>query len=353
LVSPVAAGDTNHVQVAAQTMTLLLATTNRPHRRASAETGVVVTSPADDLRATGDRLTWQEETGLAELVGHATWSGEGRLVQADTFVIDRTNKVFHGTSNTFFRLPLQSVGPAALGHTGTNRAAVSNLFLEVFASEFTYRTNTLDLRGAPVRARLLEGERLQGVLRCGLLTVHASNRLDRLLAEKHVVAEHYPPIGSNGLAVTNLLTCEVLAVRFSESGEVIATVASEHVQAAQIQARAAPGKSVVSELTCSLLTAVLLPKSGLMDKLQAEDHVALSQGDKRARAETALYTDKEQQVTLTGHPEVEYAGGKVTGAEALIWDRASGAFRGRGKYRIEWTTPAVPTNLPAFLFLKK
>ena len=354
--APGARGDTNHIQVTAQTMTMLLASTNRPQRRMVAETGVVVVSPADDLRATGDRLVLREEAGLAELIGHATWSAAGRAVRADTLVIDRTNKVFRGSSNACFHLPLQSLGSAGLSRSGTNRVAVSNLFLEVFGDEFVYRTNTLEFQGGQVRARLLEGESQRGLLTCSRLTAHLSslsNRIDWLMAEKHVVVENSPPPGTNGLVVTNLLTCETLAARFSESGEVIAMVASENVQAAQIQVRKPPGGTGVSELTCGLLTAVMLPKAGRMDKLQAEQHVAISQGDKRARAARALYTDKENQVILTGHPEAEFAGGKVTGADTLVWDRASGAFQGRGRYRLEWTKPTVPTNLPAFLFQKQ
>jgi lipopolysaccharide export system protein LptA len=341
------------VQIIAETVTLLLAMTNRPHRRAVAEKDVVVVSPADKLRATGDRLVYREDVGMAELTGHATLEAEGKTARADTLQIDRTNRAFHASNNVFFRVPLQSVGQIELFQTRTNRVAISNAFVEVLTDDFVYRTNTMEFRGSPVRARLLEGESLRGLLTCARLTAHVSNRLDRLLAEKHVVVENYPAPATNGIVITNLLTCETLAARVSESGAVIAIVASENVQAAQIQSRSATSKALVSELTCDLLTAVMVPKTGRMDKLQAERHVVISQADKRARAELALYTAKDDLVTLAGHPYVEFAEGKVTGADVLFWDRASGAFQGRGKYRLEWTKPPVPTNLPALLSPKK
>jgi lipopolysaccharide export system protein LptA len=350
---PPAAAGTNEIEITSKLLTLLLATTNHPYRSAVVEQDVVILSPADDTRATGDKAVYREDTGLIELTGHAQWAAEGRVVGAEVLTMDRTNRVFRGQGRSSFRLPLQQVGAAGYFRGPTNQAAATNLFLEVFSEELRYETNTLRFQGGVVRTRVLEGEALRGLITCGQLTAHFTDRLDSLLAEKYVVAENYPPTDARGRTVTNLLSCEVLAASFSESGQAIAIVASENVQAAQIETREAGAKTSVTELICDLLTAVVLPKIGRVDKLQAERHVVISQWDRLARGEQALYTDRENKLVLSGHPYAQFAEGKVTDADILVWDRATGAFKGQGKYHIEWTRPAGGGRPNQFLFLRK
>jgi hypothetical protein len=342
--APPAPNDTNQVEITGEALTLFLVASNRPHRSAMVETNVLVVSPADDTRARGHRMTYHEASGLAELLGQAQWAAEGRLMKADVLIMDRTNQVLRGQGHTSFRLPL---APFLRTNTvrGASRQSTTNLFLEVTADSFVRRTNTLTFLGS-VQARLLDGQTLRGWMNCGALTVWLSTRLESLLAEKHVAAEHYPPPDHKGKVVTNLLSCETLSAQFSESGQVVAVVACEHVQAAQIEARSP--KSLLTQLTCSLLTAVVLPGSGQVDKLQAEQHVVVSQEDKLARGDFAVYTARLNRLELTGHPVAEFASGKITDADALMWDRASGAFHGQGKYHLEWHPPAGHTNRFAF-----
>ncbi|MCX6903926.1 MAG: hypothetical protein NTW03_10720 [Verrucomicrobia bacterium] len=351
--APPRVGDTNQIQINSETLTIWLPSTNHPQRRATAEGSVVILSPADDTRATGDKAVYSEDGGLMDLVGHAQWAAEGRLIKADVLSMDRTNQVFHGLGHTSFRLPLQQTGQAGLFGGATNRTAPTNLFLEVFADEFTYRSNILAFQGGTVRTFVFEGEALRGLITSGFLSAHFSDRLDDVRAEKHVVAENYPPAKTNGTVVTNLLSCEILTGHFSKDGQAISIVATDNVQAAQVEVRAPSGKTTVSELTCGLLTALVLPKAGRVDKLEAEQRVLISQGDKLARGEKAVYTDKENQVTLSGHPYAQFTDGKVSGAETLEWDRATGAIHGHGRYyHIEWTKPAGKTNAALFPRLK-
>jgi lipopolysaccharide export system protein LptA len=336
--------DTNQIQISSETLTLLLPATNRPYRSAVADTRVVILSPADDTRATGDRAVYREDTGLIDLVGNARWEAEGRLVSADTLTMDRTNKVFLGRGNAFFRQPLNQAGRGLSFRVSTNRVAATNLVLEIQSDQLTYRTNALVFEGTPVRARLLEGRTLRGVATCGLLTAYFSNRLERVVAEQRVVAENYPPPGPKAKAVTNLLSCETLTGAFSEDGQRITIVAATNVQAAQIETRPPPKRTTVTDLTCDLLTVHLLPKAGKVDRILAEKHVVISQEDKRARGGRALYSGRQNQVELSDHPYAEFKEGRVTDAETLIWDRGTGVFKGRGRYRIEWTGLPGQTN---------
>jgi lipopolysaccharide export system protein LptA len=348
--------DTNEITISSETITLLLAATNRPSRSATAETGVVILSPADDTRASGDKAVYREDTGLINLIGQAQWAAEGRLIKADVLSMDRTNRIFSGRGRTSFRLPLQQAGQAGLFRGTTNRPPATNLFLEIKSDEFIYRTNVLTFQGDQVRTWVYEADALRGFIICGFLSAHFSDRLDSVRAEKHVIAENYPPPKGDGKTVTNLLSCETLTARMSDSNQVITLVAVENVQAAQLEVQAVPSKTAISELTCARLTAVVLPKAGRVDRLEAERQVVISQGDKLARGEKAVYTDKENQVVLSGHPYAEFADGKVTGAETLTWHRATGAFQGQGRYHLEWVRPSRGTNTfkyPSFLPSKK
>ncbi|MBI5387089.1 MAG: hypothetical protein HZA90_20660 [Verrucomicrobia bacterium] len=340
---PVLANDTNQIHITAAVLTMLLRTTNRPHLSAVAETNVVVLSPADATRATGDKAIFDEAAGRMELQGRAQWEAEGRLVKADTLSMDRTNRVFSGRGNVFFKLPLLAAGQTNLFKASTNRLASANLFLEVLADEMAYRTNQLVFQGG-VRARLLDGAIVLGQLTCETLTARFTDRIDSLLAEKRVMAEQYPPLAKQGRAVTNLLSCEVLSMKMSESGQVIALVAAENVQAAQVQVRTNSPKPVITELTCGVLTAVLLPRAGVVDKLHAEQNVEVQQNDKVARGQDAIYIAQTERLELTGHPSAQFTDGKITDADVLVWDRSTSILKARGPYRIEWTKPKAGTN---------
>ena len=335
------------VLITSDLLTILLPATNRLYRTATAENNVVILSPADGARATGDKAVFNEGTGMLELQGRAQWLSEGRTIKADVLALDRTNHVFSGRGHAFFKVPLSQFGPAAPSRATTNRTATTNLFLEVSANDFAYQPNRLAFRGNAL-ARFLDTNVLRGQVTCETLTAHFAERLDSLLAEKHVVAEHYPAAGATGKLATNLLSCEVLAAKLSESGQVVALVAADNVQAAQIAVSTNQPKPTVTQLTCGTLTAVLLPQSSQVDKLHAEEHVLISQGDKTARGADAIYTAAANVIELTGQPSAEFADGKVRDADVLLWDRNAGTFRGRGKYRLEWTRPSGQTNRSKF-----
>ena len=341
------ASNAGPVQITSDILTILLPATNRLYRSAVAENNVVILSPADGSRGTGDKAAYNEGAGLLELLGHAQWLSEGRTVQADVLAMGRTNHLFTGRGHAFFKVPLSQVGQAGQSPTTTNRVANTNLFLEVSADDFGYQSNRLSFRGNAL-ARFLESKVLRGQVTCGLLTAHFAERLDSLLAEKHVVAEHYPPLGAKAKSATNFLSCEVLSAKLSESGQVVAVVAADNVQAAQIAVSTNQPKPTVTQLTCGLLTAVFLPQSSEVDKLHAEEHVLILQGDKQARGADAIYTAAANVIELTGQPSAEFADGKVRDADVLLWDRNAGIFRGRGKYRLEWNRPLGQTNRSKF-----
>jgi lipopolysaccharide export system protein LptA len=349
--APLAARDSNQVRIAARRMNMLLPAPGRAGRSAIAEGDVVITSEADQVRGTTDRLEVREAEGTLVMDGRVVWTAGGRMVKADHLTLDRTNRMVQGKGRALFRIPLEQKAAAGGLGLASEGAVPTNLVLEVASDQFTYQSNRLVCLGAPVRTRLFEGAGLLGQLTSPSLTVRFSNRLESVLASQGVQAEHYPP-GKNSEVVTNLLSCEALAATFSESGDVVALVASESVQAAQISVAASPPQTTITELTCGVLTTVLLPKAGRVDKLHAERNVVIAQGDKLGRGQNAIYTDQAYRLVLTGQPYVEYSQGRIRDADTLIWDRASGKVTGTGRYRIEWTPPAGQTN-PVPLFLPK
>ena len=335
------------IEISSSVLTILLPATNRLHRSAIAESNVVILSPADNTRATGDKAVFTEATGTLELSGRAQWNAQGRTVSADTLVMDRTNRVFTGHGHTFFRLPLSQMSQAGFSAAGTNRIGSTNLFLEITADDMAYQTNHLSFR-TNVQTRFLEGFALRGVVTCEKLTAQFTDRLESLLAERHVLAEHYPPAGGRSKGSTNLLSSQVLSARVSPSGDVVALVAAGHVQTAQIAWNAKKPRPTITEMTCGILTALLLPQSGQVDNLYAEDQVMIAQGDKIARGDNAIYKAEQNVFELTGKPYAEFAEGRVKDADVLLWDRDAGTFKGRGKYRIEWTQPPGRTNRVSF-----
>lgn len=334
------------VQINADLLTILLPATNRPSRLAVAENHVVILSPSDKLRATGDKAIYDEAPGRMELTGGAEWVVEDRVVRADRLTVDRTNRVFKASGNASFRLPLSQFLRNQSAGVSTNRPVSTNLFLDITAATIDYTSNTVVFR-EEVHTRFFEGVALRGLVKCQTLTAHLAERLDSFLAEKRVVAEHYPAPTGNGRVITNLLSCETLAAKVSASGAVVALVASENIQAAQIEARTNKARPTVTELTCEILTAVLVQQQGTVDKLHAERHVFITQEDRKARGDDAVYTAQANRIELTGQPFAEFAEGTVSNADVLIWDRTTGTFRGRGsKYRIEWKKSFRGGNQP-------
>jgi lipopolysaccharide export system protein LptA len=350
---PLPATDTNQIQITSESFLLSLATSNRPYRSATANGNVVILSPADDTRATGDRARFHEETGLIELDGHARWEAEGRLVTADRLSMDRTNQIFHGQGSTLFRMPLRPAGMGLAFRGVTNRVTATNLTLEVHSDQFTYHTNLLVFHGSPVQTHLHEGPTLRGQVDCAVLSVFFTERLERILAQQHVLAETFPSPAPASRSITNSLSCESLDVSFSQDGSTINLLASNNVQAAQLELRPNRRQAVVTELTCGQLTATFLPRAGRVDRLDAHDHVVIAQEDKLARGGHAAYADHDGRVVLSDHPYAEFAQGKVLDADTLSWDRATGKCRGTGRYRLQWTGVLGSTNTPHLPFLNK
>jgi len=338
--------DTNQIRITARQMRVLLPGPDRPGRHAIAEGDVVITGEAGQLRGTADRLDLKEAEGRMTMEGRVVWTAGTRQVRADRLTLDQTNRTIHGQGQVAFRVPMGSAAPSALP-----AAASTNLVLELLSRAFTLQSNSLTCLGEPVHARLLDGPTLLGRLTSPTLVVRFSNRLDNVVASGGVQAEHYPPPNTNAVA-TNLLACETLAVKFSADGQIVALVASENVQAAQISVSNSPPKTTLTELTCGVLTAVLLPKAGRVDKLHAERNVVLVQDDKMGRADQAIYTDEAYRLVLSGRPYAEYSQGRIRDADTLIWDRATGKVSGLGRYQIEWRPPAGRTN-PVPLFFPR
>ncbi len=344
--APPQGADTNQIVITSDTLALDLPAPGRPMRTATAEGKVVIASAADAMRATGDRAVYREDTGAIELLDHAVWTAGDRWVRAKAFSMDRTNRVFTARGKALAHFPLGGAVRSLAAGNATNRPAATNLVLEVESEEMVYRTNTLVFLGDRVLARLYEGPRLRGDLGCGRLTVRFSNRLERIEAETRVLAQEYPPPGAAGRQITNMLNCETLTVEMAPDERSARLTAATNVQAAQVQLNPPPARTVVTELTCGRLTALYLPKAGKVEWIEATEHVAVAQEDKRARAGRAVYSEADGRAVLSDHPYAEFENGRILNATELIWNRTTRAFRGVGAgTRIELKPPAGGTNL--------
>jgi len=331
------------VDIIAEEMFMQLPTTNHPARRLMADREVVVLSPADNSRATGDHAVYDESTGTVELNGHAVWQSEQRLVKGETLTFDRTNKVFSARRNAYLKLPL-----SALGHqtpASSARKPSGPETIEVFSDDFIYQPDALTFH-ENVRAKYLQGEVLHGGLTCAFLNLGlSSNRLHTVLAKGNVALDQ-PFVGTNETRrIEKKLNCESLALYFSTNGLIQSALAETNVFARQTETRRGRPLPIQTDLLAGQVALSFFAHTNQVREIIAERNVSLVHGDRRAHGEKAVYTATNNSAVLTGHPTAETPLGRITEAEALLWDRTHNTLKAKGsKVVAEGEVPARGTN---------
>ena len=354
------AGTNEFIEITSQVLTMQLPTTNRPARVIIAQTNVVILSPSDKSRATGDEAVYTEANGTLMLSGKAMWISDQRLVKGGTLTFDRTNEIFTARSNAYLKLPMAAFGKTSLLASGsaqtTNNAALTNQFIEVFSDDYDYRDNLLSFR-ENVRANFLEGEEMKGWLTCGLLTVQVTNNQVRsIVARHHVAGGQVPSPADTARKVYKKLNSETLTVNVSTNGQAESFVAEEKVVAKQDEVR--PGTNDIhTTLTADVVTGYFFAQTNQVEKMIAERNVFVEQGERSAKGAKAVYTATNNLVELTGQPTANLPEGQITEVEALIWDRANEklsarGLSGRGRFISKWKRPPGGTNQTNLLFPK-
>ncbi len=344
------------IEITSQALTMQLLTTNGPNRVMIAQTNVVILSPADNSRATGDEAVYKEADSTFSLSGNAIWSSDQRLVRGDTLTFDRTNQIFTARSNAFLKLPVAAFGKLNLLPSGDTNSSASaagtNQFIEVFADECDYRNELLTFQGN-VRGSFLEGEAMRGWMTCAQATVEFTNKqVKQIIARQKEAIGQVPAIDETTRKIYNKLNCEILTVNISTNGQgqVESFVAEQDVVAEQVEVR--PGTNDIhTKLTSEIVTGYVFAHTNQIQRMVAERNVSIEQGNRSAQGDKAVYTATNKVVELTGNPKAQLPEGRISKAEALIWDRANEKLAARGSKSI-WHRAPGGTNQTILRFPK-
>ncbi len=328
-------GTNGWMRIDAEMLEVLLPATNRPQRVLVAETNVRVRGESGSSEATGQRLVYEEAAGRVELTGSPVWREGAREVRGEMLLFDRTNQTFTASGQAFLRMPLQALGGRARVLTGAATNAVeTNQFLEVRSRRAQYRPGWLSFDG-DVRAGIIEGRRELGRLVAGWAGVKLSNQVEFVEARGTVFAEQLPSATKTGRGVTRYLHAEYVRADVAADGNPESVLALTNAVLHQASASADTPGVEHSWLLGELVLIEFFPATNQVESIIAEENVRIDQAPRSAAGERAVYTATNETVVLTGNPTAEVPEGRITRAEALLWNRAKGKLSSRGRTVIE------------------
>jgi lipopolysaccharide transport protein LptA len=226
-----------NLALTAGTLTVQVPRSDRRLQSMTAESNVIV--DYEGIHATGQQTTYAVDTEQVRLTGDPTWREGAREGRGDELVLDRTNGVFFANGHAWLKMPGHGMGALGFlpqgGSLATNLPPSTNQFIEVRSDAYEIRTNLAVFR-ENVRVTERRDDQLQAKLNCGLLTITFSgtNELQRIIAEKEVMAEQD----------TNRLTCGVLTLSFSGTNGLQRMIAENEVLIEQATNRFTAGKAV-------------------------------------------------------------------------------------------------------------
>ena len=147
-----------------------------------------------DIHATGEGAVYEAATDQMNLTGSPTWRSGEAQGKGDSLIIERTNRVFLASGNSWLRLPARNMSGAGMFAPGlasaTNTPASSNRFVEIRSDSYEVRTNIAFFR-QNVKMLELVDENPVGKMTCDQMTAtfQGTNHLDTLLAERAVIFE--------------------------------------------------------------------------------------------------------------------------------------------------------------------
>lgn len=347
-----AALPTNQViEISSDILDLQLPSTNRPTRTVAGQGHVVIVSPGDQSRATGDSAVYQEEAGTLELKGHAEWQSGERVMRGNALLFDRTNRVFSSKQNAYLKLPQRGLGPSALLDSSVPSGGGTPRFLEVLADDLDYRDGLLTFR-ENVRGKLLEGTATRGGFTCRTLEVRISNQVDRIVARQSVAMEQLPFVTTDGRSLSKALTCDTFTAFFFTNGMVREVWAEGQVVAQQHERRPGQPAPLHTKLEADSVQVEFDSRTNEVQSLVAQRNVVLTREPRRAQGDKAVYTRSTQLLVLTGHPTAEVSEARITKTDALVWDHVLNRLSARGQTVAEGTVAKRGTNQSGVRLLK-
>ena len=158
-----------------------------------ADHDVVADYFSEGLHATGERLNYAPDTGLARLSERATWRAQKREGSGDELVIDRTNHLFQVIGNAWLKLPGQTGGESGLlglSHPEQKPSSLAQRSVEIVCDRYEIRTNSAVFHD---RVHLEEhvDNTIRGRMSCQQMSASFSgtNELQTIIAERDVVID--------------------------------------------------------------------------------------------------------------------------------------------------------------------
>lgn len=343
---------TNHlVEVTAALITIQLPATNGPVRGVTAETNVVLIDRDQNSRATAHRAVYAENGGL-ELTGDPVWTSGDRLLRGEPMRYDPASRVFTVGTNAFVRFPALALMTALASMPGavprTNAAAGTNHFIEIAGGSLSYRDSWLRFEGG-VQGKYLEDQSTLGTLQCDALGVQYAERVRQVRAAGDVRLAQLPVNQPEGRTYSRAMRCETLTAGFNAEGHLESLLAEGQVDAVQRESHPRQFLPAFKRLLCHRLDARFNAASNRVETVLAETEVVLSQNDRLAQSDRAVYTGRDHLLMLTGNPIITLPEGRVTDADAITWDRVTGKFRITGRFRSSWKALPAVTNATSLL----
>jgi lipopolysaccharide export system protein LptA len=183
-----------NLALSSATLTALVPMGERQVHSLVAEQAVVIDYYSDGLHATGERLNYAPDTGLARLSQRATWRAQLREGRGDELVIDRSNHLFQVNGNAWLKLPGQAVGESGfLVFSNSSAPSPSSSIqrsIEIVCQRYEIRTNSAVFHD---RVRLEEylDNAVRGRMTCRQMTAGfgGTNELQTIVADKDVLID--------------------------------------------------------------------------------------------------------------------------------------------------------------------
>jgi len=144
------------------------------------------------MRASGERAVYNVDTQVAEVTGQPSWSSEGRQGRADSFTIDRTNRLVLARGNAWMRMEGQSLAadllPNLSGSKPPGAPADAIKAVEVRSASYDLFTNNIVFEDG-VTVTEFAGADVEGRLDCKQMSVTfaGTNQVEKLVAKTNVV----------------------------------------------------------------------------------------------------------------------------------------------------------------------
>ncbi len=325
--------------------------TNAPVRRLVAETNVLIVDRVSGSRVTAARALLEGESRIV-LTGQPVWTSSGRTLRSEWLSYDGGVRELEARTNVIVSLPVASLGNSLALHTGVighkASVAVTNYVVEIQSHELVFREGWL--RFGPAVTGVCRAEHGPVArLTCATLGLKYSNMLECIEATGGFTLIEEARLSEDGTKVSRQFKGHMLSLAFHTNGALEGLTAEGDVEVISAVSHPKTPRTVEKRLDCGSLEVTLRPGSNFVEQALARNRVILRDGGRKAEGERAHYSDTTGLVSLTGKPAIELPEGRITDAEKVTWERATGKYRVTGRFQSRWKNLPLGTNLANLL----